>query len=218
MSKRSPKPAVVHEPETSDLNHLGLERLIFFSDAVFAIAITLLVLDIRLPSGVETANNAQLLQILLGLWQKYFAYIVSFWVIGLYWISHHRKFLYIKRFTPRLLRLNLLLLMVTAFIPFPTTVISESGTRTATIFYALVMALGGVSVAFLWWYASHNHNLVDPRVSKQLVRQEMIAPLITAAIFLASIGVAFWDNGLARLFWVILLPASLIINARRKVE
>ncbi len=204
-----------HNQDASERNHLGLERLIFFSDAVFAIAITLLVLDIHLPAGAESANDSQMLSMLTGLWGKYLAYLLSFWVIGLYWISHHRKFLLIKRFDNRLLSLNLLLLMAVAFIPFPTSVLSESVTRTASVFYALVMALGGVLMALLWWHAIRNHNLIDPQLDRQLQRREMVAPLATAAIFLISIGIAFWNAGLVRLFWLLIVPVSLTWNARR---
>ena len=216
MKKHRSKVPVVRDEDTSEQNRLGLERLIFFSDAVFAIAKTVLVLDIHLPPAGASADNAQLLLMLTGLWPKYLAYIISFWVIGFYWISHHRKFLLIKRFDNRLLRLNLLLLMVIAFIPFPTSVLSENGNRTATIFYALIMALGGLLVALLWWYATHNHHLVEPQLSRQLFWQEAASPLATAAIFIISIGIAFWNEGLVRLSWILLLPLSLVINARRK--
>ena len=203
-----------HSLETSERDQLGLEQLVFFSDAVFAIAITVLVLDIRLPEGVASFDNAQLLSMLTGLSHKYFAYALSFWVIGLYWISHHRKFLLIKRFDNRLLMLNLLLLSVIAFIPFPTSVISESGNRTATIFYALVMTLAGLLLEILWWHAAHNHKLIDPHADKQSLRWEAVGPLAAAAIFLLSIGVTFFDEGLVRLFWLLILPVPLLFRKR----
>jgi uncharacterized membrane protein len=200
----------------SEHDRIGLERLLFFSDAVFAIAITILVLDLRLPAGANSADDHQLLILLTGLWPKYLAYILSFWVIGLYWISHHRKFLHINRFDNRLLSLNLLLLMVVAFIPFPTAVLSEYGNRTATIFYALVMALAGLLLAILWWYAAYKKDLVDHQLNRQLRRREMIAPLSSIAIFLLSIGLTFIDQGLVRIFWVLILPISLFSNAARR--
>ena len=215
MKKRNSRVPVVRDQDASEQNRIGLERLIFVSDAVFAIAITILVLDIHLPPAGDIVDNGQLLLILTGLWPKYLAYIISFWVIGFYWISHHRKFLMIKRFDNRLLRLNLLLLMVIAFIPFPTAVLSESGNRTATIFYALIMALGGLLVSLLWWHAARNHNLVDPQLNKQILWQEAASPIPTASIFIISIGIAFLSEGLVRLFWILLLPISLLLNARR---
>ncbi len=186
----------------------GLERLITFSDGVFAIAITLLVLDIRLPAAANSYNNEQLLSGLLGIWHKYLAYVISFLVIGSFWISHHRKFRLIKRYDGRLLLLNVVLLMAIAFVPFPTSIISESASRTATIFYALVIALAGALMSLLWWHAAHNHRLLDPEVGARRIWREVAAPLLTSAIFLLSIGIAFINPDWAKFSWLILLPAS----------
>jgi TMEM175 potassium channel family protein len=215
MKKSKEAATEEHHPYTSDQNHLGLERLMFFSDAVFAIAITVLVLDIHLPTGGNLANDGQLLSMLVGLWHKYLAYIISFWVIGLYWINHHRKFLHIKRFDHTLLSLNLLLLMVIAFIPFPTSVISENANLTATIFYALIMAVAGLVLALLWFYAAYRHNLIDAQFNKQRRWREAAGSLVIAAIFLLSIGVVFISPGLVRVFWLLIIPVSLILNVRR---
>ncbi len=124
--------------------------MIFFSDAVFAIAITLLALDIRLPVEAAALNDSELLQSLLALGPKYLSYCISFLVIGSFWISHHSKFRIITRYDSRLLFLNLLLLMVIAFIPFPTAILSEHGNRTATIFYALTMVAVGLLSTLMW--------------------------------------------------------------------
>jgi uncharacterized membrane protein len=212
---KSPLP-IENKPYNAEQNRLGLERLMFFSDAVFAIAITVLVLEIHLPTGVDVANDRQLLSILGGLWTKYFAYLISFWVIGRYWLNHHRKFLYIKRFDYQLLSYNLLLLMVIAFIPFPTEVMSENGNRTASIFYATIMALAGLLLTLLWYHATRNHNLIDFHISKQQVWREMVGPLAIAALFLISIGISFLDAGLVRLFWLLIIPASLLLNLQRE--
>jgi uncharacterized membrane protein len=213
--KPSKSPSAEKKPYNTEQNRLGLERLMFFSDAVFAIAITVLVLEIRLPTGVDVASNQELLNILGGLWTKYFAYLISFWVIGRYWINHHRKFLYIKRFDHQLLSYNLLLLMVIAFIPFPTEVMSENGNQTASIFYASIIALAGLLLALLWHHATHNHNLIDFHISKQQVWREMAGPIVIAALFIFSIGIAFINAGLVRLFWLLIIPATLLINFQR---
>ncbi len=206
-----------HNQYTSEQNRIGLERLMFFSDAVFAIAITVLVLDIHLPSGGDLADNSQLTTMLIGLWHKYLAYIISFWVIGLYWINHHRKFLLIKKFDHLLLAFNLLLLMVIAFIPFPTTVISENATRTATVFYALIMGLAGLALTVLWLHVVYTENLVDPHLNKRQLWREATGSLAIAAIFFLSIGIAYIAEGWVRIFWLLIIPVSLFINARRKV-
>jgi uncharacterized membrane protein len=195
-------------------NRLGLERLIFFSDAVFAIAITLLVLDIRLPSDADWAGNRELLLLLAGLWPQYLAYFISFWVIGLSWISHHRKFLHIQRVDNQLLSLNLLMLMMIAFIPFPTAVMSESISLTATGFYALTMILASLSGLILWWYAARNHKLIDPHLDQHQIWREAFVPLATIAIFVLSMGVALFDAGLARICWLFVFPVSLFLRRR----
>jgi uncharacterized membrane protein len=195
---------------------LGLERLVFFSDAVFAIAITILVLDIRLPAGEEALNDAQLLAQLIGIWHQYLANLISFLVIGSFWISHHRKFRYIRHYDSSLRFLNLLLLMGIAFIPFPSSVLSEYGYRTATIFYALTIIVCGLMSVALWWYATRHTQLIDARMDAEMRRQHFLSPLVTIAIFAISIGIAFINNDLARFSWLLILPVS--IYMRRKMS
>jgi len=214
MVKKMPKSPIHSESkhDVSEQDRLGLERLIFFSDAVFAIAITLLVLDVRLPAGEEAGNDAQLLATLLGIWHKYLAYVVSFLVIGSFWSAHHRKFRLIRRYDRRMVLFNLLILMVVAFIPFPSSVLSENGTRTATILYALTMIVGGVLFLLFWWYVVHHEDLIQPHLSPQQRRREFLAPIATILIFMLSIGLSYLDPGLARFSWLLILPASLYLN------
>ena len=188
---------------------LGLDRLIFFSDAVFAIAITLLALEIRLPAE-GPLTNAELIKNLLALWPRYLGYLVSFLVIGVFWMSHHRKFRFIRAYDGNLMLLNLLLLMVIAFIPFPTSVISEYGNQAATIFYALVIILAGLFSIALWRYASYRNRLTDPTLDERHRRQELIGPLVVSSVFLVSIGVAFINADLAKFTWGIAAMAGLV--------
>jgi uncharacterized membrane protein len=187
---------------------LGLQRLIFFSDAVFAIAITLLALDIRLPAAVESPSNAQLLAQLLDLWPKFQAYLLSFLAIGSFWLGHHRRFRFIRRYDRGLLTLNLLFLMAIAFVPFPTSVISESGNRTATIFYALTMTFAGLMLTALWWHASRHNRLTDPGLDARSIRRQFVPLFLTVALFALSIGVAFLNANLARLSWLLIVPIA----------
>ncbi len=202
-----------YQAEITDRERLGLERLIFFSDAVFAIAITLLALEVRLPSGAGQLNNAQLFSELIGMWPKYLAYIISFLVIGSFWVAHHRKFLLIRRYDARLITFNMLILMVVAFVPFPSAVMSDSGSRTATILYALTMILGSLLFLVLWRHAQ-KANLIDAQVTQQQRRREYYSPFFTMGIFLVSIGVSYLNTGLVRLLWILILPAYMIINRK----
>lgn len=200
--------------DSTPQNHFAIERLVFFSDAVFAIAITILVLDIRLPAGGNATSSRELLLALAGLWPKYLAFFISFSVIGLSWISHHRKFLYIQRVDFQLLTLNLLMLMIIVFIPFPTTIMSENVSFTATAFYALTMISAGLSGLILWWHAAHNHRLVDPNLDRRQIWREASLPIATIAVFVLSMGVAVLDAGLARVCWVLLFPVAFFLRKR----
>ncbi len=123
-----------------------LERLTFFSDAVFAIAITLLVIEIR-PPVIHGASEAALQEALLGLIPNYVGFVVSFFVIGRFWLGHHRLFGQLARADDRLVFANLLLLLGIAFLPFPTAVFSEYvNLRTATFLYAAwLIVLGALN-------------------------------------------------------------------------
>lgn len=189
---------------------VGLERLVFFSDAVFAIAITLLALEIHLPQDIADASNAELLNNLLAIWPKYLSFIISFLVIGNFWISHHRRFRSIVRYNTRLLFLNLFLLMCIAFIPFPTSVLSENSNRTATIFYALTIAVTGFLSAILWWYASDGKRLTAKSFDKKRAYRYLLSNLIIPIVFGLSIGLAYINPDLAKFSWILTAPAALL--------
>jgi uncharacterized membrane protein len=192
--------------------HPSLERLVFFSDAVFAIAITLLALEIRLPETETLFDDEQLATFLAGNWHAYLAYALSFLVIGSFWTSHHRKFRFIRSLDGTLIFLNLLYLMVIAFMPFPSSVISIYANRTSTIFYASIMTLASLILALLWGYASHKKGLVDERLGKAQRRRQLLAPLMMAAVFGCSIVLAIFAPGIARLLWVLILLVTIYAN------
>jgi hypothetical protein len=127
----------------------GLGRLLALTDGVFAIALTLLVIQIALPEGT---SDVRLGAALVALGPHYFAYVLSFAVIARFWIAHHLAFRYIRRYDDTLIWLNLLLLMFVGFLPFPTSVLGEHGnTPTGAAFYGAALvctsaasgALGG---------------------------------------------------------------------------
>jgi uncharacterized membrane protein len=191
---------------------LGLERIVFFSDAVFAIAITLLALEIRLPEEAGHATDPELVRILLSLWPKYLGYVVSFLVIGLFWIGHHRKFRFIERYDSNLIILNILMLMFVALVPFPTALLSESGGKAATIVYAGFMAVLGLLYVCLWLYASKDNRLTDLKRSER--SYETWRALSSPAIFALSIPIALFDADLAKYSWA-LIAAFLLFPSRK---
>jgi TMEM175 potassium channel family protein len=196
MSKTS------HEPRSVPI---GLERVIFFSDAVIAIAITLLVLDIKLPE-VAAESVRGFTQQLLALWPKFVGYFVSFWVIALYWVAHHRCFRYIRRYDRRLIYLNFLFLMFIAFMPFPTGLLFSNPTQAASVMlYAGTAAGMGLSLAGLWIYADHHH-FIPADVPRTVIRDIRLNLLLPPVVFLISVCTALFNATLAMYLWFLLIP------------
>ena len=201
MPKKSPHPQTSLQEDSR-----GLERLIFFSDAVFAIAITLLALNIQLPANAQLGpgvSDSVLALALAATGKKILSYVISFLIIGIYWISHHRMFRRVVRYDNRLVLLNLVLLMTIGFIPFPTSLVSEYGNRTAVIFYASSVALVGLLTVLMWWYATYKGRLLDAPLPQREWRVTLARQLIAPVVFLISIGLSFIDTELAKYAWAL---------------
>ena len=182
-----------------------LERTVFFSDAVFAIAITLLALDIQVPH-IPAGSEATLLPgALLGLWPKLFSFLLSFWVVGLYWLAHHRTFHYISGYDRSLLLINLLFLMWVVLLPFSTSLLGEYGDQQiAVIIYAVDVSLIGLSLSWVWWHASRDPRLLDTaRVDAREFRYNELQTMAVPLIFVLSIGVSFFSVWATQYFWLL---------------
>jgi uncharacterized membrane protein len=141
-----------------------------FSDGVFAIAITLLVLEIAVPAGSE----ADLLGAVLDQWPSYLAYLVSFSTIGAIWLEHTVITEFLERATSVFFRLNLLLLVVVSFLPFPTKLLGEyvgedAAARVAVTIYGLNLFLASALVSLLWRYAVRE-GLIRPDITDSDVK------------------------------------------------
>ena len=152
------------------MDEIGTTRLETFSDGVFAIAATLLVLEI----GVDSARGQDLGGKLLHIWPSYLAYATSFLVIGIIWINHHHIVAMIARVDRPFLFINLLLLLVVSFIPFPTRLVAQylggPGERSATIAYAATL-LAMAAMYNVWWrYARSRRRLIGESVSDTSLR------------------------------------------------
>ncbi len=169
-------------------------RIETFSDGVFAIAITLLVLEIRVPKIEE---GSSLFEALFGLWPSYLAYALSFLVIGTMWANHHNRFRYIARSDHVLLFVNTLLLMFMAFIPFPTALLAEYGLgsddeRTAAaVLYSGTLAVTAVFFTLLWLYAATNRRLVDRDLSPHLLRAMTRRYVFGVLLYAVAFALAF---------------------------
>jgi len=188
------------EEPTSEPRRRGFRtgRLEAFSDGVFAIAVTLLVLDIAV-----SANAGQhLLRSILDLWPAYLAYVVSFSTIGAAWLAHNAITEYLDRTDAAFVRLNLLLLLFVSFLPFPTRLLADyigedSPERVAATFYGISLLLTTTMLLVLWRYAVRAR-LVRPDLADEEVEllTQRLTPglggylvLIVSGLFLPVIAV-----------------------------
>ena len=172
---------------------LRTTRLEAFSDGVFAIAITLLILEISIPAGSED----NLLNTVLEQWPSYLAYLVSFATIGAIWIGHTTVTEYLDHADKWLLRINLSLLLVMSFLPFPTRLLAESighqqAGKDATTIYGLTLLAAATLLSALWRYAIHQH-LVRPDAADDevVVQTRKLTPGLAGYLAMIAVGIFF---------------------------
>jgi TMEM175 potassium channel family protein len=171
----------------------GVARVEAFSDGVFAIAITLLILNIQLPKQ----EQGTLADALLQLWPAYLAYALSFGIIGIMWANHHNIFRYIGRANHLLVMLNVALLFWVAFLPFPTAVLADhlrhTANRTAaTVLYGGTLTCTALCFNLLWRYAATRRRLLRSDADQHLVdgvtREYRFGPLFYLVATLVAFG------------------------------
>lgn len=178
----------------------------FFTDAVLAISITLLVFDVRLPPDLDPARVGAAVA---ALWPSLLAFGISFVVLGVFWLSHHRLFALLRAADGGLLRLNLLFLPFAAFLPFATSVLAEAGTTTfPVVFYAACVSALGLARWLLWAHAARHPELLARPLDARERRAETLRSLAAPAIFLASIPLALVAPVAATVGWVLLAPLA----------
>jgi uncharacterized membrane protein len=167
-------------------------RVEAFSDGVIAIAITLLVLEIRVPE----VDDQGLGHALARQWPSYAAYALTFVVIGIMWINHHAMFEQIAHVDRGLMLLNIMLLMGIAFLPFPTALVARylregNDGRVATSVYALTMVLIGCCFLALWWYLRAHPRLLHPSFgvagAQQMLRRTVVGPALYGVSFVVAL-------------------------------
>jgi uncharacterized membrane protein len=187
----------------------GTERILAFSDGVFAIVITLLVLEITVPA----VTSAELLPALRELLPAIAAHVVTFALLGVYWIGHHAVFTLIKRYDRPFLWLNLLYLFFVASMPFPTAlVIHYNDQLISYIIYCSVLIMAGLSANLLWHYASKNGRLLGEHVSGDAIaitnRRLMLVPIV----YLLALLTAFINLNITKVFLVLAILFFVVPN------
>ena len=197
----------------------GSARLEAFSDAILAIAITLLVIEIRIPS----TSGAHLGAALRHLWPSYLAYGLSFTTIGFVWVAHHSMFRRIRDVDRLLLILNLGLMLCVAFLPFSTAVLARysftesSGAAPAAELYSINMLVIGLAFMSLWVYLSFHLTLFVGDVDKRTIQHAVLRAAPPPILYALSASLAFVNAKVCYVLWVLATLYVAVGPAARKI-
>jgi uncharacterized membrane protein len=191
-----------------------VERLVFFSDAVFAIAITLLIIEIKVPEiKGHLISEHSFLKELLSLTPKFLGFIFSFFIIGLYWFIHHRMFGYIVNYNGKLIWLNLFFLLSIVLMPFSTAVYSEYSSPeyinliSPYAVYVINICLTGFINFLMWSYVGNPKNKLTEELPKgDFLKIAKIRSLLMPSVFVASLFTAAFINPIAGRFVLFFIP------------
>lgn len=189
------------------------DRLLALSDGVIAIAITLLVLEITVPKIPVGSPISVLPDLILDQWHELFGFVLSFLVIASYWVNHRRIFVHIEKHDRGVVWLNLLFLLVVAFVPFASSVFATYPDQLGIMFLSGTLALTGFTLALLWSYASWKQ-LVEEGLTSRTVEVQAARYLASPFVFLLSIIVAAFDPGFGILTWLLLIPINAALESR----
>ncbi|MGH9050907.1 MAG: TMEM175 family protein [Acidimicrobiia bacterium] len=197
-------------PDEVEKRWLDVSRIVFFNDAVFAIAMTVLVLNFRVPEGLSGDAEPKLARLLGDHWDDFLAYFVSFAVLSFYWVAHHRLFGRVQRADHRLLYLNLVFLAFIVLLPFPSELLQHYGdTEAAVTLWAAVIAVAGAAFTALAVHIGRA-GLYEPAPPETHHRHTILRHATVPVVFAASIPVAIFNVTAAKLVWILVLVGFVV--------
>jgi uncharacterized membrane protein len=200
-----------HPVESARSQSKEVGRIAAFSDGVFAIAITLLALQLDIPSGIDVDVWTEL----GGLQSSFVSFAISFAVIGSYWVAHHRLFSVLERYDRRLIWLNLLSLFFIVLMPFTTSLVGEHGNvPVSVVVYAVSIALAGFANTGMAAYALAGHRLCAPEVDENMTKYYIWRGLVIALVFLASLALLPLGTQVVEASWLSLIVIQRIVRHR----
>jgi uncharacterized membrane protein len=193
---------------------LEFDRMAFFSDAIYAISLTLLVVGLDIPRIADTSSNRALWDALDELQPEILMFFISFFVIGSFWLAHHRFVARLAAIDRRLMLVTIGYLAFIAFLPFPSGLLGEySDNSVAVALYALCIA-AVASVEAVLFALARKHDLLTVAPSGDVFRWGMVASLLPALLFLVSIPIAFVSPTLGIVTWGLGIPMGMITGWR----
>jgi uncharacterized membrane protein len=202
MFRRRGTPLWLHMPSAT----ADTARIEALSDGVFAVAMTLLIIDVRVPQLPGHPSFSELASAVLALWPHFDVYAVSFLIVGLYWVSHHLLFDLIRRSDRGLMWINMIFLLFVVVIPFSTALLGRYlDNRFAILFYGTNLILVGLALQILWTYATTHHRLVEEKLEAQTIRLGTVRLMAVPAIGALSMAITVASIPIGMTVYVVLL-------------
>lgn len=183
---------------------MSLSRFEAFSDGVFAIAITILAIEIKVPDLSKATPSEAIIEI-IHIWPHFLSYITSFLVIGVIWLNHHTLFHFLKRVDRITLIINLIVLMCVAFVPYSTKLMGEYGTlQPVTMFYGLSLSLTGVVYNILWFYIVRQYLRSRPKINRKFIYQASLWSLGYPILYFVSALLSLVSTNISLALYVLI--------------
>jgi len=198
---------------------IKLEHVINFGDAIFAFSITFMAVTIQIPNLPENLSEAQIIQNLIGeLGPRFAIYVISFFVIGVYWISYHQIFNHIVDSRTVTVWLTLVFLFFITLIPFTVDLqVDYSSYYVIFILFALVLIMAGISITLIWLHAKKTR-LIDKSLSHKDIQYILLESLVLPSVYAISVLISFIDLQTAYYFWIVVIPAKMIIHKKYREQ
>jgi uncharacterized membrane protein len=194
-------------------HQLRLEHITSFADAIFAFSITFMAISIDIPNLAQNLTQAQVIDKLLQSIPEFEIYAISFFVIGVYWIAYHQIFNQIVNSDMTVTWLTLIFLFFITLIPFATNMQIGFGYPILFVLFALVLAMAGALLTITWLHATKN-KLIDKDLTQREIHSILLEAIVPTVVYFLSILVSFIDLQAAYYFWILIIPAKIILRKK----
>jgi uncharacterized membrane protein len=194
-------------------HQLRLDHIISFADAIFAFSITFMAISIDIPNLAQDLTQTQVIDKLLESIPEFEIYVISFFVIGVYWIAYHQTFNQIVNSDTAVAWLTLVFLFFITLIPLATNVEIGFGYQIVFVLYALVLAMAGALLTVIWLHAVKN-KLIDKDLTQREIHSISLVAIVPTLVYFLSILVSFINLQVAYYFWIVIIPAKVILSKK----
>jgi uncharacterized membrane protein len=190
---------------------IGKNRIEALSDGIFAIVMTLLILELHVPNLPPSAPNVEVAPALAALWPKFVSYLVTFVSLGVFWVGHHIMYHAIRRADRTLLWLNIFFFMFVSLLPFSTSVLNAFPQAfIAPLFFGANLAVIGWLLFFQWIYANSQPDMLAPFISAEYRARVRSRMLIVPTVTTLTALMGFWSVGISLTIYLLLLPLYML--------